>query len=455
MNINIPSTVSNIINILESHGFEAYVVGGCVRDSILGRVPNDWDITTDALPEKVMEVFKDIGATVVPTGIKHGTVTVIINNDSYEITTYRIDGEYKDSRRPEEVIFTSKLEEDLARRDFTINAMAFNPKEGLKDYFNGIDDLKERKIRTVRNPMDRFEEDALRMLRAIRFSAQLTFDIEEETIEAIKKLSSNIKNISVERIREEFNKIILSDNPRAIYDLYEYGLLENFLPEFQFAINTKQNNPHHIYTVGEHIIKSMENIDKELILRLTMFLHDIGKPKTITTDDKGINHFYNHPLVSKDMAEIILKRMKYDNNTIAKVLLLVQYHDQRVNSKKSIRKLLSKVGEESFNDLIKVWTADIKAQNPKFIEEKLDAINAIKDKFKEIIESNQCFSLKDLAISGKDLIKLGIKPGKEIGIILNKLLEEVIENPELNDKDKLIKRAQVHISAQLSVHSAQ
>lgn len=228
MNINIPSTVSNIINILESHGFEAYVVGGCVRDSILGRVPNDWDITTDALPEKVMEVFKDIGATVVPTGIKHGTVTVIINNDSYEITTYRIDGEYKDSRRPEEVIFTSKLEEDLARRDFTINAMAFNPKEGLKDYFNGIDDLKERKIRTVRNPMDRFEEDALRMLRAIRFSAQLTFDIEEETIEAIKKLSSNIKNISVERIREEFNKIILSDNPKAIYDLYEYGLLENF-----------------------------------------------------------------------------------------------------------------------------------------------------------------------------------------------------------------------------------
>ena len=455
MNINIPSTVSNIINILESHGFEAYVVGGCVRDSILGRVPNDWDITTDALPEKVMEVFKDIGATVVPTGIKHGTVTVIINNDSYEITTYRIDGEYKDSRRPEEVIFTSKLEEDLARRDFTINAMAFNPKEGLKDYFNGIDDLKERKIRTVRNPMDRFEEDALRMLRAIRFSAQLTFDIEEETIEAIKKLSSNIKNISVERIREEFNKIILSDNPKAIYDLYEYGLLENFLPEFQFAINTKQNNPHHIYTVGEHIIKSMENIDKELILRLTMFLHDIGKPKTITTDENGIDHFYNHPLVSKDMAEDILRRMKYDNNTIAKVLLLVQYHDQRVNSKKSIRKLLSKVGEENFNDLIKVWTADIKAQSPKFIEEKLDVINAIKDKFKEIIESNQCFSLKDLAISGKDLIKLGIKPGKEIGIILNKLLEEVIENPELNDKDKLIKRAQVHISAQLSVHSAQ
>ncbi|CDM67719.1 poly(A) polymerase [Clostridium bornimense] len=438
MNINIPSTVSNIIKILESHGFEAYVVGGCVRDSILGRVPNDWDITTDALPEKVMEVFKDIGATVVPTGIKHGTVTVIINNDSYEITTYRIDGEYKDSRRPEEVIFTSKLQEDLARRDFTINAMAFNPKEGLKDYFNGIDDLKERKIKTVRNPMDRFEEDALRMLRAIRFSAQLTFDIEEETIEAIKKLSSNIKNISVERIREEFNKIILSDNPRSIYDLYEYGLLENFLPEFQFAINTKQNNPHHIYTVGEHIIKSMENIDKELILRLTMLLHDIGKPKTITTDENGIDHFYNHPLVSKDMAEDILRRMKYDNNTIAKVLLLVQYHDQRVNSKKSIRKLLSKVEEENFNDLIKVWIADIKAQNPKFIEEKIDAINSIKDKLKEIIESNQCFSLKDLAISGKDLIKLGIKPGKEIGMILNKLLEEVIESPDKNEKEKLI-----------------
>ena len=440
MNINIPTIVNNIINILEENGFEAYVVGGCVRDSILGRVPNDWDITTDALPEKVMEIFKGIGSTVVPTGIKHGTVTVIINNDSYEITTYRIDGEYKDSRRPEEVIFTSKLKEDLARRDFTINAMAFNPKEGLKDYFNGRNDLNNKKIKTVGNPMERFNEDALRMLRAIRFSAQLSFNIEEETIEAIEKLSDNIRNISVERIREEFNKIILSDNPKAIYDLYNYGLLENFLPEFKLAINTKQNNPYHIYTVGEHIIKSMENIDKDLILRLTMFLHDIGKPKTITTDNKGIDHFYNHPLVSKDIAETILKRMKYDNNTIAKVLTLVQYHDQRVATKKSIRKLLSKIGEENFKELIKVWIADIKSQNPELIEERIKEIDIINGKFQEILEKNQCFSLKDLKVSGKDLINLGIKPGKEIGIILNKLLEEVIENPELNDKDKLMEK---------------
>ena len=443
MDIIIPSTVMDIINILENNKFEAYVVGGCVRDSILGRTPNDWDITTDALPEKVMEIFKEIGATVVPTGIKHGTVTVIIDNDSYEITTYRIDGEYKDSRRPEEVVFTSKLQEDLARRDFTINAMAYNPKKGLKDYFNGSDDLKNKIIKTVGNPIDRFNEDALRMLRAIRFSAQLTFDIEKDTIEAIEKLSGNIKNISIERIREEFNKIILSDNPKAIYDLYNYGLLENFMPEFKLAINTKQNNPHHIYTVGEHIIKSMENIDKELILRLTMFLHDIGKPKTITTDDNGIDHFHNHPLVSKDMAEVILKRMKYDNNTIDKVLTLVQYHDQRISTKKSIRRLLSKIGEENFKDLIKVWKADVKAQNPDLLPKKLENISNVDTKFQEILEKNQCFSLKDLAISGKDLINLGIKPGKEIGEILNKLLEEVIENPEMNDRDKLIKRVQI------------
>ena len=215
------------------------------------------------------------------------------------------------------------------------------------------------------------------------------------------------------------------------------------MPEFKLAINTKQNNPHHIYTVGEHIIKSMENIDKELILRLTMFLHDIGKPKTITTDDNGIDHFHNHPLVSKDMAEVILKRMKYDNNTIDKVLTLVQYHDQRISTKKSIRRLLSKIGEENFKDLIKVWKADVKAQNPDLLPKKLENISNVDMKFQEILEKNQCFSLKDLAISGKDLINLGIKPGKEIGEILNKLLEEVIENPEMNDRDKLIKRVQI------------
>lgn len=438
MKIDIPKPVEFIINTLEEYNYEAYIVGGCVRDSILNKTPNDWDITTNAKAKQVEEIFQSRGFKVIETGIKHGTVTIMINNVGHEITTYRIDGEYLDGRHPDKVEFTTSLKEDLSRRDFTINAMVYNHTKGVVDYFEGIKDLENKIIRCVGNPLKRFSEDALRMMRAVRFSAQLGFQIEDNTENAIRSLSSNIKFVSIERIKEEFDKILLSDNVDRIHILNDYGLMVHFLPEYNICEATSQNNPHHIFDVGTHLICSVENIEKKLYLRLTMLLHDICKPQCKTTDESGIDHFYIHGYKSAEKAREILKRMKYDNKTIEKVYTLIKCHDYEVYSNKSIKKLLNKIGEELFLDLLKVKEADLKAQNPKFYEERHIKLLEIKEKLNNILQKKQCFSLKDLAINGRDLTELGLAQGKEIGKMLNELLEMVMENPELNTKEELI-----------------
>ena len=316
--ISLPAKVARILNTLGEHGYEAYAVGGCVRDSLLGRMPQDWDITTSARPEQVKALFRHT----IDTGIQHGTVTVMLDHEGFEVTTYRIDGEYEDARHPKEVAFTANLLEDLKRRDFTINAMAYNEVTGLVDAFDGIGDLERGVIRCVGNAMERFSEDALRMLRAVRFAAQLGFSIERETQEAIAGLAGNIKKVSAERIQVELVKLLTSPNPGELKVAYRTGLTAVFLPEFDMMMETPQNNPHHCYSVGEHTLKAIEAVPADKVLRLTMLLHDIAKPACKTTDKKGVDHFYGHPVRGSEMARGILRRLKFDNDTTDRVCRL-------------------------------------------------------------------------------------------------------------------------------------
>ena len=437
MKINLPLDVEKIIKALYEAGYEAYAVGGCVRDSILGRIPNDWDITTSAKPEDVKKIFR----RTVDTGLKHGTVTVLMGKEMYEVTTYRIDGEYEDARHPKSVEFTSNLKEDLLRRDFTINAMAYNDSEGLVDIFGGMDDIENKTIRCVGNAKERFTEDALRLLRAVRFAAQLGYEIEAETYEAIKELAPTLNKISAERIQAELNKILLSDNPAMLKTAYELGLTKEFLPEIDKCFETEQHNPHHCYTVGDHIIKSVENIEKTKALRLSMLLHDIAKPECLTTDEKGIDHFHGHQQKSSDKAKEILRRLKYDNDTIDAVARFVRYHDERLEEgTKIMRRAMNRIGVEAFPDIFKVWEADLLAQSEYQREEKFERLRKNKEAYAEVIAKSECVSLKDLAVSGKDLIEKGIPSGPAIGEMLNKMLEEVIENPEANSKKYLLNK---------------
>jgi len=441
MKITLPPRVEFIINELEKEGYEAFAVGGCIRDSILEKKPNDWDITTNALPEAIIKTFKHT----IPTGIKHGTITVMIDNLPFEVTTYRIDGEYTDNRHPDEVIFTSKLEEDLSRRDFTINAMAYNYSKGLVDPFNGLEDLREGIIKTVGNAHDRFNEDALRMIRAIRFSCQLGFHIEDKTFEAIKLNCELIKNVSIERIREEFSKILLSKEPsRGIENLRIGGLLQYFLPEVLTMFGFDQRNPHHDKDVYYHTLMVMDNTEPRLALRLGALFHDIAKPVTFTLDEKGIGHFYGHELKGKDMCEYILKRLRYDNDTIKKVSNLVYDHMSRYSNLKSstIKKVITRVGKENLEDLFNLQEADIKASAPPF---DFSGIHHLRKKSKEILEHKEPLTVKDLLLKGDDLIRLGLKPGKLIGEILNHLMEKVLEDPKLNKKDQLEEMALEYI----------
>ncbi len=437
MKIILPKNVEKIINALYAAGYEAYAVGGCVRDSILGRVPNDWDITTSAKPEEVKAIFK----RTVDTGLKHGTVTVLFGKEMYEVTTYRIDGEYEDSRHPKSVEFTANLKEDLLRRDFTINAMAYNDTEGLVDIFGGLDDIEKKTIRCVGNAKERFTEDALRLLRAVRFAAQLGYEIESETYEAIKELAPTLSKISAERIQTELNKTLLSDNPAMLKTAYELGLTKEFLPEIDRCFETEQHNPHHCYNVGDHIIKSVESIEKDKTLRLTMLLHDIAKPECLTTDENGIDHFHGHQSKSCDKAKEILRRLKYDNDTIDMVSRLVRHHDERLEEgTKIMRRAMNRIGVNAFPDIFKVWEADLLAQSDYRREEKFERLRKNREAYEEIIANNECVSLKDLVVSGKDLIEKGIPSGPAIGEILNKMLEEVIENPKVNDKEYLLNK---------------
>lgn len=449
MKITLPEHVTQIIETLETAGYEAYAVGGCVRDSILGRVPDDWDITTSAKPQQVKTLFR----RTVDTGIVHGTVTVLLGGSGYEVTTYRIDGEYEDSRHPKEVCFTGSLTEDLRRRDFTINAMAYNDARGLVDEFGGIHDLEQGVIRCVGNAKERFEEDALRILRAVRFAAQLGFAIVKQTREAAHEMADNLKNISAERIRTEFVKLLVSPYPGTLRTAYELGLTAVFLPEFDELMKTPQNNPHHQYSVGEHTLKALEFVEAEKDVRLAMFFHDFGKPAARTTKN-GVDHFYGHQQISEELTQKIMRRLKFDNNTIHKVRVLVRLHDmrpvmteetlqklyrrERAVSEKWVRRLASRCGRELFPELMQVCGADILAQSDYRKTEKLLLLEQACDIYEEIVRRGDCLSVKELAADGKDLLAAGMKPGKEIGELLEQMLKDVLENPAHNTKEYLL-----------------
>ena len=438
--IEIPEKARLIIETLEDAGYEAYVVGGCVRDSILGREPMDWDITTSAMPLQVKELFK----RTIDTGLQHGTVTVMLGEDGFEVTTYRIDGLYEDGRHPNEVTFTRNLSDDLMRRDFTINAMAYNDRVGLVDLYDGMGDIERKLIKCVGNPIDRFSEDALRMLRAVRFSAQLGYEIDEETKKAIEILAKNLEKISAERIHTELIKLLVSDNPDKIMTAYETGMTAVFLPEFDEAMKTEQNHPHHCYSVGVHIVKSIGYIMPNSVLRLAMLLHDIGKPRTLEIDEEGITHFHGHPAVSEQMTKEILRRLKLDNDTISKTSLLVRYHDYGNGlepNEQLVRRAMNKIGVELFPWFLEVRRADVLAQSMYKRDEKLENIKQWRIIYENVLQKNQCVSLKELKLNGSDLIKMGLKPGPNLGRILGILLDEVIEEPEKNSEEYLQKRA--------------
>ena len=440
--MNLPADVQNIISVLESNGHEAYAVGGCVRDCILGKVPHDWDITTSALPEQVKALF----LRTFDTGIEHGTVTVLMHGEGYEVTTYRVDGKYEDGRHPKEVTFTASLEEDLKRRDFTINAMAYNDTKGLVDLFGGKSDLDSGIIRAVGNPTERFTEDALRMLRALRFSAQLGFEIEKDTYDAIKTLAPTLERISAERIQVEMVKLVTSDHPERIRDVYETGLTKVFFPEFDTMMECEQVNKHHQYSVGEHTIVSMGLVEPDKVLRLTMMLHDVAKPVCKTTDEKGQNHFKLHPIEGEKIAKTVLRRLKFDNDTTDKVCNLVRNHDDRPEiSPRNIRRMIIRVGQDNFDNLLAVKRADTLAQSMYHREEKLQYIADLKAAFDEVVAAGDCLSIKDLQINGKDLLDMGVPQGQRIGEVLKNIFDQVVENPELNQRETLLNMARVMI----------
>ena len=466
ISMKIPEGAEKIIQILTDAGYEAYVVGGCVRDKILGVEPEDWDITTSAKPNEIKKLFRKT----IDTGIEHGTVTVLLSGGIFEVTTYRMDAGYEDHRHPDKVIFTPSLEEDLKRRDFTINAMAYNHTRGIVDLYDGRRDLKEGVIRAVGEPDERFREDALRMLRAIRFSAKFGFDIEERTFDAIKKNASTITYTSAERIQTELVKLLCSDHPARIRAAYETGLSRYFLPELDLMMETEQNNPHHIYSVGEHtlcVLKEVNNIYKKLekekdiseddahrkkkALMLSALFHDVGKPECKTTDEAGTDHFYKHDKVGADMAVKICRRLKLDNFTTHMVKLLVMYHDSRYGfavddageytrrSKNKMRRLMGEVGVDNMPYLFILQEADILAQSDYHKEDKLHTLRAGITCYKEIKRDNDAIHIQDLAISGLDLIeKKGYTTGPAIGAELKRLLDLVIDNPSLNTYDTLM-----------------
>ena len=438
--IEIPEKAEWILKVLQENGHEAYIVGGCVRDSIMGRTPEDWDVTTSASPQQVKALFPKT----IDTGIEHGTVTVMIEKEGFEVTTYRIDGAYEDNRHPKDVVFTSSLLEDLKRRDFTINAMAYSPVAGLVDEFGGIDDLRNKTIRCVGDPRERFGEDALRMMRAVRFAAQLGFTLEDSVRDAIREMADALDNISAERIQVELVKILVSQNPHWFRLAYECGITSVIMPEFDRIMVQRQNSRHHAYTTGEHTLLSLRNVPADKVLRLTILFHDMGKPDVFMTDENGKDHFRGHAAYSEKIAERIMKNLKFDNDTLHKVCCLVRNHSWYPQlSGRDVRACAYRIGPELFDSFLLVKRADIMGQNPDVVEEKLEYLKEVEHIWRDIRMHGDCLSLKDMKIGGAELIADGMKPGPEIGQLLNRLLQEVLEYPERNDREYLLERSRI------------
>ncbi len=424
------------IRTLEDSGYQAGLVGGCVRDMLMGQTPNDFDITTNATPEEMKFVFRN--ERVIETGIKHGTLTVLIDNEPIEITTFRIDGEYKDNRHPRSVSFSRNLIEDLKRRDFTINALYYDLDEGAYDSFGGIEDIKGKIIRAVGDPHKRFTEDALRILRAVRFSSVLGFEIESKTKKAMLDCKHLLKNISAERVAAELNKFVLGKNVRnAILENYE--ILGEICPEFIKMRGFNQHNKWHIYDILEHTAVATESVPPVLPLRLAMLFHDTGKVHTFFRDENGVGHFYGHGEKSAEIVKGFLHNYKYDNVTQKEVYELVKHHDLYTEEDEIlIKKRLNRMGKERFLSLIKIQRADNMAQNPELTKmEHFDVLENMVEK----ISSISCFTLSNLEINGNTLLENGFEKGKKIGEVLNTLLSEVIENKLNNEKSALLERA--------------
>ena len=430
----LPDYIHQVFNVLNEGGFSAYLVGGCTRDFLLDLPVNDYDFTSSATPEEVMELFKDYSQFY--NGLKHGTVSIVIEGHVVEITTYRVDGAYKNFRHPEEVIFTKRLMDDISRRDFTINSIAYSPEEGFVDYFGGKNDLSKRLIRAIGEPSQRFQEDALRIMRALRFASSLGFDIEEATWQAMVKNRHLLSIISAERKAIELTKLLLGQNVKKILTDY-YLVLDQIMPEITLMKGFNQNSIYHVYDILEHTALVVANSPKDLVLRLAAFFHDVGKVHTYTESDDGTGHFYGHNQVSADIAHRVLRALKFDNETTKKVVKLVKYHDRYIEENtKSVKRAMNKMGEELFFKLLDLKKADNLAQSPEFLY-RLDDIENLRQIAFKIIAENQCFSLANLAVNGRDMLALGLK-GREIGQALEDILQAVLDETISNDKEAIL-----------------
>lgn len=439
MTMDMPKNVDTAINLLQSAGFEAYAVGGCVRDSLLGKIPNDWDITTSAKPEDMKSVF--INFHCIDTGIKHGTVTVVIDGEPLEITTFRLDGEYEDNRHPKSVTFTSNLGADLGRRDFTVNAMAYSKMTGTVDLFGGQNDLKNGIIRCVGDPDRRFNEDALRILRALRFASALDFEIEEKTAQSLLKNRTLLGNISEERIAKELLKLVCGKGAKRILTDFAPVLFE-ILPELQPMYKNSHDNPHHCYDIYEHTLIAVESIDPEPTLRFAMLLHDCGKPAVKKFDENGVAHFYGHQRISAEISAQILARLKVSNKFRDEILFLVSNHDrwELYENTEKMPRYLSKFGLDGVLKLLKVMRADVLAQSPEY-RYRLDQIADAEKTAKNLAEQKPCLSLRELQINGRTLMDIGIPQGRKLGAVLAQLLDEVIDGVTKNTQEALTTRA--------------
>lgn len=440
MRIDLPQGVRTIVESICRKEYEAYVVGGCVRDSLLGKDPKDWDICTNALPQEVMNIFED--CLVIPTGLKHGTVTVVQDGVPYEVTTYRTDSEYTDGRHPRRVDFVQNLREDLARRDFTINAMAYSEEEGLQDYFGGQRDLEQKVIRTVGTPEERFSEDYLRMLRAIRFASVLGFSIEEVTFRAIQKQAGSIRRISGERVRDELSKMMGSDHAvDALEKLRKSGLLRYVLPELEACVGCTQHHPCHAKDVYGHILEVLGALEgAEEVVKWAALFHDIGKVWTKSVDEKGIEHFYAHEAKSAAMSRQILRRLRFSNQAIEDIGILVKNHGYLPKIERTaVKRFLRKIGETNVYRLIALQEADRKAHTDGDTYGEYG--EALKKMIEDILAMQEAVYLKDLKLTGKDLIEMGYPQGRIIGEIKSALLQHVIEHPQDNEKERLMELA--------------
>ena len=435
----IPGNVITFLQKMEDAGHEAYIVGGCVRDMLMGKVPHDWDVTTSARPEQVLALFPGYA---VPTGLKHGTVTVLWQDLSLEVTTFRTETAYRDHRHPDAVAFADTLQEDLSRRDFTVNAMAMDCRGRLTDLFGGRYDLARGLLRCVGDPEQRFAEDALRIMRCLRFAATLGFSIDSATESAIFTRKEDLSFVSAERLRDELCKLLCGADIAPILLRYP-AVFGTFLPEILPCVGFDQRNRHHIYDVWEHIVRSVEAVPPTMVLRLAMLLHDIGKPACFTADDEGVGHFYGHAAKSAEMAEAVCQRLRFDKETARRVVTLVRWHDREVLcTPAAVKRALRRLGEEDFRNLAQIKRADNLAQHPDY-RGRLREIDAVMTLAEQVLHADACFSLKQLAVNGHDMMALGWQ-GEAIGQMLETLLNAVIEGDLPNERQTLLDRAKMN-----------